>query len=230
MRNSRFNGAWRNQPFVTYTLLVITIGMFVLETTMGGSTSTKVLVTLGARFNPYIVLFDQWWRLVTPIFLHIGIVHLLVNMMSLWWLGRMTETVFGHWRFLTIYLISGIVGNIGGMIFDGANTVGAGASTSLFGLLGAFLMLGDNFRHNPAINAAVRQFVIIVVINLVFDLTQPTIDIAGHIAGLIGGFLIAGAVGSPRVGTIAPAKRVLMGVLLVVVPVAMFLIDGSRIL
>ncbi|KRM88277.1 membrane-associated serine protease [Lacticaseibacillus thailandensis DSM 22698 = JCM 13996] len=221
---------WRNEPVITYVLLVVTIGMFMLETAMGGSTQVKVLVALGARYNPYIAFFGQWWRLVTPIFLHIGIVHLLVNMMSLWFLGRMTETVFGHWRFLAIYLVSGIVGNFGGMIFDSANSVGAGASTSLFGLLGAFLMLGDNFRHNPAINAAVRQFAIVVVINLVFDLTQPSIDIAGHIAGLIGGFLIAGAVGVPRVGTIRRVKRVLMGVLLIAVPIILFIVDGTGIM
>ncbi|WP_054749533.1 rhomboid family intramembrane serine protease [Lacticaseibacillus thailandensis] len=230
MRNSRFSGVWRNEPVITYVLLVVTIGMFMLETAMGGSTQVKVLVALGARYNPYIAFFGQWWRLVTPIFLHIGIVHLLVNMMSLWFLGRMTETVFGHWRFLAIYLVSGIVGNFGGMIFDSANSVGAGASTSLFGLLGAFLMLGDNFRHNPAINAAVRQFAIVVVINLVFDLTQPSIDIAGHIAGLIGGFLIAGAVGVPRVGTIRRVKRVLMGVLLIAVPIILFIVDGTGIM
>nr|WP_263849246.1 rhomboid family intramembrane serine protease [Lacticaseibacillus sharpeae] len=88
---------------------------------------------------------------------------------------------FGHWRFLVIYLVSGITGNFAGLLFGSANAVAAGASTSLFGLFGAFLMVGDVFRDRPDIAAMTRSVLAVVVINLVFDLFQGNIDIAGHV-------------------------------------------------
>ena len=214
------------QPIVTYFLLLACVAIFAVETVMGGSTNTAVLVRMGARFAP-LVTFGQWWRLFTAMFLHIGIVHLVVNMLTLWFIGRMTEEIFGHWRFAVIFAVSGIVGNYAGLLFASRNVVAAGASTALFGLLGAFLMIGDNFRHNPAISAMTKQFLLLIGINLLFDITQSGIDIAGHVGGLIGGFLIAGVVGAPQIGTIAPVKRVIMGVVLVCAPVLLYFLDGG---
>jgi rhomboid protease GluP len=200
--------------------------MFGAETLAGGSTSPKVLFELGARYTPAVVLLNQWWRLITPIFLHIGFMHLFVNMATLWYLGRITEQAFGHWRFLIIYLVSGITGNFAGLLFSNGG-VAAGASTSLFGLFGAFLMLGDAFRDRPQIAAMTRSVLSIVAINLVFDLFVGNIDIAGHIGGLIGGFLIAGVVGVPRIGDVPVVKRIVMGVLLVAAPVVLAVVYGG---
>lgn len=220
-RQNFFNGPW-----VTTVLLVFTVLMFGAETLAGGSTSPKVLFELGARYTPAVVLLNQWWRLITPIFLHIGFMHLFVNMATLWYLGRITEQAFGHWRFLIIYLVSGITGNFAGLLFSNGG-VAAGASTSLFGLFGAFLMLGDAFRDRPQIAAMTRSVLSIVAINLVFDLFVGNIDIAGHIGGLIGGFLIAGVVGVPRIGDVPVVKRTVMGVLLVAAPVVLAVVYGG---
>lgn len=213
------------QPFVTYFLLLACVAIFAIETVTGGSTNPLVLVHMGARVTPLVAL-GQWWRLFTAMFLHIGIVHLAVNMLTLWFIGRMTEEIFGHWRFAVIYVISGIAGNYAGLFF-GSQGAAAGASTALFGLLGAFLMIGDNFRHNPAISAMTKQFLVLIGINLLLDITQTDIDLAGHIGGLIGGFLIAGVLGAPRIGTISPVKRVIMGVVLVAAPALLYFLDGG---
>ncbi|WDF83585.1 rhomboid family intramembrane serine protease [Lacticaseibacillus pabuli] len=216
----------RDQPIVTYALLVICVLVFLGEQLAGGSQTSAVLVGFGARFAP-LVYDGEWWRLFTAMFLHIGWMHLLMNMFTLYILGRLSEGIFGHWRFLVIYLISGLGGNFAGLLFDNQNVLAAGASTALFGLLGAFLMIGDSFRDNPAIKAMTRQFLVLIGINLLFDITQSGIDIAGHLGGLIAGFLIAGVVGAPRVGQISRTRRILMGVVLVAAPLLLAVTVGG---
>ncbi|WP_082620447.1 rhomboid family intramembrane serine protease [Lacticaseibacillus sharpeae] len=224
-RQNFFEGPW-----VTMVLLSISVLMFGVEILAGGSTNSRVLFDLGARFAPALTLGNQWWRLLTPIFLHVGFMHLFVNMATLWYLGRITEQAFGHWRFLVIYLVSGITGNFAGLLFGSANAVAAGASTSLFGLFGAFLMVGDVFRDRPDIAAMTRSVLAVVVINLVFDLFQGNIDIAGHVGGLVGGFLIAGVVGVPLIGDISVARRLLMAGLLVATPLILAFVYGGNLL
>ncbi|KRO18551.1 rhomboid family intramembrane serine protease [Lacticaseibacillus saniviri] len=222
MRQSNWKNRLNNMPFMTYGLLAITFAVYLLETLKGGSTNTMVLLDLGARYNPLIAQ-GEWWRLFTPMFLHIGLMHLVVNAVSIYYLGMMTEQIFGHARFLAIYLLSGIAGNYVSMVFN-ANALAAGASTAIFGLFGAFLMLGDNFRENPAIRSIAQQYLLLVGINLVFNLFGSGIDIAGHIGGLIGGFLVAGVLGAPNIGLINRNRRILMGVVLVIAVVAVAMI------
>ena len=214
------------RPFVTYGLLAITVIVFLMEVLAGGSENTLVLLNFGARYN-LLIQQGQWWRFITPMFLHIGLMHIVVNAVSLYYLGVMTESIFGHWRFLTIYLVSGITGNIASFVFN-PNSLSAGASTAIFGLLGAFLLLGDAFRDNLAIRQLSRQYLFLVAFNLIFNLFSPGIDISGHIGGLVGGFLIAGALGAPQLGTITAARRWLMGVVLIVAAVALLYLGFAR--
>jgi len=217
---------WRDQPIVTYALIIICVLVFLGEQLAGGSQNSAVLVRFGARYAP-LVYNGEWWRMFAAMFLHIGWTHLLMNMFTLYILGRFSEGIFGHWRFLVIYLISGLGGNFAGLLFDNQNVLAAGASTALFGLLGAFLMIGDNFRENPAIKAMTRQFLILIGINLLFDIFASGIDIAGHLGGLIAGFLIGGVVGAPRIGEISRTRRILMGAVLVAAPILLMLTVGG---
>lgn len=200
-------------PFVTYALLAVTVAMFLIETIAGGSTNGEVLARFGARYNP-LIYAGEWWRFITPAFLHIGLMHIVVNGVSLFYLGEITEKIFGHWRFFVIYLVSAIAGNVAGFVFA-PSSLSAGASTAIFGLMGAFLMLGDSFRENPMVRQLAQQFALLAGINLVFNLFSSGVDISGHIGGLIGGFLIAGAVGAPNLGRINPVRQVLMAVVLI---------------
>ncbi|MEY8441263.1 rhomboid family intramembrane serine protease [Lactobacillaceae bacterium 24-114] len=203
---------WTRIP-VTISLLIIQVIVFIAMTVLGGSTNSAVLIEFGARVTP-LLQAGQWWRLITPVFIHIGIAHLAINSITLYFLGMYIEELFGHWRMLVIYLLSAISGNLASAIFL-PNTISAGASTALFGLFGAFLMLGDSFRTNPAIRQLSRQFLILVALNVVMDLVLPGIDISGHLGGLLGGFLVAYVVGAPRLGNVSFTKRVIAGIVFV---------------
>ncbi|MEU8259803.1 rhomboid family intramembrane serine protease [Micromonospora sp. NPDC048999] len=127
----------------------------------------------------------QWYRLVTAMFLHYGVVHLLLNMWGLWVLGRALEAVLGPLRFLALYLIAGLGGNVAVYLFSAPNQPSAGASTAIFGLFAAiFVIMRRLGRDTSAI-------VPILVINLIFTFTVPNISVAGHLGGLVTGALIA---------------------------------------
>lgn len=177
--------------FMTITLVFVCIAMFLVESFAGGSESTATLVKLGAMNNYAVVAGGQWWRLFTAQFLHIGIWHLVSNIVMIYYIGIILEPMLGHWRFLFVYLLSGVGGNLLSLAFGGDNTIGAGASTALFGLFGAIVALGLRHRDNPMIVYVARQAFVLAVINLAIDIFLPNIDIFGHIGGLITGFLLA---------------------------------------
>ena len=205
--------SWSLAP-VTVTLVTIQVLVYLAMTLAGGSTNSAVLVRFGALV-PDLLRAGQWWRLVTPVFVHIGFTHLLINSLTLYFLGLYIEQLFGHWRMVVIYFVSAIVGNLCSAYWL-AGSLAAGASTAIFGLFGAFLMLGESFRDNLAIRQLSRQFLILVLLNVGTDLLVPGIDLAGHIGGLVGGFLMAYVVGAPKLGPVAPAKRWLSATMLVV--------------
>ncbi|MEU5553410.1 MULTISPECIES: rhomboid family intramembrane serine protease [unclassified Micromonospora] len=127
----------------------------------------------------------QWYRLVTAMFLHYGVVHLLLNMWALWVLGRSLEAVLGPLRFIALYFIAGFGGNVAVYVFSAPNQMSAGASTAIFGLFAAtFVIMRRLGRDTSAI-------VPILVINLIFTFTVPQISIAGHLGGLVFGALMA---------------------------------------
>ncbi|MFS4085346.1 rhomboid family intramembrane serine protease [Aerococcus urinaeequi] len=175
------------KPFVTYTLLGIQIILFIMMEFMGSSESSATLLLFGAKFNPLIAAGD-YWRLITPMFLHIGIVHLLINSITLYYLGSMVENIVGHWRYSVIYLASGLMGNL--FSYQFSENISAGASTALFGLFAVFLALKNLFPRNRHIQSIGSQYLTLVVINLVFGIMGSGIDIWGHVGGLVGGFLV----------------------------------------
>lgn len=202
---------WRRAP-VTVVLLIIQIVAFIIMTLLGGSTNSSVLIECGARVTS-LIHEGQWWRLITPAFLHIGIAYLIINSITLYFLGMYIEELFSHWRMLVIYLVSAFTGNLASAYFL-PNTISAGASTALFGLFGAFLMLGESFHDNELIQDLSRQFLVLVGINIVMDFFLPGVDLAGHIGGLLGGFLISYVVGAPFVGHVRLYKRMIGSVVL----------------
>lgn len=202
----------RKRPTATYILLIINISVYLLMTVAGGSQNTGVLLAFGAKVN-FLIAQGQWWRLFNPMFIHIGLEHLVLNMVTLYFIGLQIETLFGKWRFVTLYLLSGLGGNIASFAFSPG--ISAGASTSIFGLFGAFLMLGESFRDNPYIRATAKQCLLLVILNLGLGLRG--IDIAGHIGGLLAGFLAAYVIGVPNIGRVPVNKKVLAGCALLII-------------
>lgn len=175
------------KPYITYTLLGIQIIVFLAMTLMGGSQNSGILVLFGAKFNPLIAM-GQYYRLITPIFIHIGIIHLLINSLTLYYLGAMVENLLGHWKFLLLYLTAGIMGNL--FSYQFSENISAGASTALFGLFAVFLALRNLYPSNRVIQSIGSQYMSLIVINLVFGIFGSGIDIWGHVGGIVGGFLM----------------------------------------
>ena len=101
-----------SSTFVTNAILIVLFVVFIIETIMGGSTNINTLVRLGAMNNQLVTVEHQWWRLFTAQFLHIGWLHIASNAVMIYYMGQFMEPLLGHWRFLTVYLLSGIGGNL----------------------------------------------------------------------------------------------------------------------
>lgn len=183
------------KPIVTYSLIFICILVFTLMYVLGnGSTDNYTLLVFGANVDT-LTKNGDYYRLFTSMFLHIGILHLLCNMYSLYIIGKEVENVFGKVKYLIIYLLSGIAGSILSLAFN-HNTICAGASGAIFGLLGALLYFGYYYRTYLGATLT-RSIIPVIVLNLIIGFTSSGIDNAAHIGGLVGGILIAMAVGVP---------------------------------
>lgn len=183
------------KPIVTYSLIFICILVFILMYVLGnGSTDNYTLLLFGANLDA-LTKNGDYYRLLTSMFLHIGIMHLLCNMYSLYIIGKEVENVFGKWKYLVIYILSGIAGSILSLAFN-HNTICAGASGAIFGLLGALLYFGYYYR--PYLGATLTRSIIpVIAINLIVGFLDSGIDNSAHIGGLVGGLLVAMAVGVP---------------------------------
>ncbi|MEV6341960.1 rhomboid family intramembrane serine protease [Actinoplanes sp. NPDC051851] len=127
----------------------------------------------------------EWYRLFTAMFLHYGVVHLLLNMMVLWQLGRYLETVLGPIRFTVLYLLAGLGGNVACYVFQAPNQASAGASTATFGLMAAMFVV------NRRLKLDVTQLIPLLVVNLIFTFSMSQISKAGHVGGLVFGAITA---------------------------------------
>lgn len=178
---------------VTPILIFICVVMYLLMEMYGGSTNTYTLVRFGANHQS-LILAGEVYRLFTSIFLHIGIVHLIVNMYSLGVIGSSLESLLGKVRFLIIFIVSGVVGSLLSSVLN--TSISAGASGAIFGLLGSLLYFGYHYRLYLG-NILKTQVIPIIVLNLVIGFMSPGIDNYAHIGGLIGGYLITMAIGVP---------------------------------
>ncbi|GIN73572.1 hypothetical protein J14TS2_40470 [Bacillus sp. J14TS2] len=181
-------------PLFTYIFIAIQVIMFILLELYGGSTNPETLIYFGAKFPPLIIQ-GEWWRLITPIFLHIGILHLIINTLALYYLGTAVERIFGRSRFIWIYLFSGFMGTLFSFVMN--QNLAAGASGAIFGCFGALLYVGFAFPQ-LFFRTIGRNVLFFVGLNLIFGLIVPGIDYQGHIGGLVGGFFASGIVHLPN--------------------------------
>ena len=178
------------KPIITYILIALCIIMFIVS---GFGYKTDTLVLFGANYGP-LVKHGEIYRLITCMFLHAGIVHLGLNMYSLFIVGPRLEDFFGKWKYLLIYLISGISASLLSIGLNG-DVVSVGASGAIFGLFGALLYFGYTYRGYIA--TIIRsQIVPIVLYNLLIGFFIPGIDMWGHVGGLIGGVITANMLGT----------------------------------
>jgi membrane associated rhomboid family serine protease len=159
----------------------------------GGLLGNQTPLTLWGSVVPFVnyrgelhgVAAGEWWRLITAMFLHYGVLHLLMNMYALWIIGRELEASLGRVRFVALYLLAGLGGNVASYLFS-PDSISVGASTAVFGLMAAIFVILKRQKRSVA------PIVPIIVINLVFTFVISNISVSGHLGGLIVGALAAG--------------------------------------
>jgi len=203
---------------VTKTLIGINVAVMLLSILVGGMTavaggswggllgSTTPLTEWGAVLGSAVygpvgdlavhgIAHGEWYRLFTAMFLHYGVLHLLMNMYALWILGRDIERVLGPLRFLGLYLLAGLGGNVAAYLTSAPNAMTAGASTAVFGLMSAIFVLLKR------LNLSVAPILPVIVINVLFTLVVGNVSKAGHLGGLLVGAVVAAIL------AYAPSKR-----------------------
>lgn len=167
--------------------------------------------------SPLVAFYDQWWRLLGSGFLHFGPLHLAVNMLALWMLGRDLELLLGKVRYLAVYLVSLLGGSVAVFAFEDLEKYTAGASGAVYGILGGVLVAVLRLRLNLA------PVLTIIVINLVISFSIPGISLLGHLGGLATGALATVAmVYAPEKGRIAVQAGAVVVLLLALVGLAVF--------
>ena len=206
---TQFGGVARSGvPILTYALIAINVVVFVLQMASG---SLEKELTL---WPPGIAAHDEYYRLVTSMFLHYGAMHLLFNMWALYVVGPPLEQWLGRLRFGALYALSGLGGSVLVYLLSPLNTATAGASGAIFGLFGAIFVVARK------LNLDVRMIAAVVVINLVFTFAGPALGTGaiswqGHVGGLITGAGVAAAyVYAPRARRNAVQAGVSVAVLL----------------
>ena len=175
------------EPIATYILIAINVAIFIGARSNSQITEQLVLTQLAYDSTGSLVGIaeGQWWRLITSGFLHNELIHIGLNMLALFWLGRMIEPALGHARFLGIYFASLLTGSLGVMILD-PEAATRGASGAIYGLLGAAIVMA----RNRNIDLMQSGLIPILAINLLFTFFASGISIGGHIGGLIGGLVV----------------------------------------
>jgi len=181
----------RKDFFVTPILIDLNILIFILMVVSSVSfllPDNQSLLNWGANFRP-LTLEGEWWRLITNCFLHIGIVHLLMNMYALLYIGVLLEPHLGRLKFISAYLLTGIMASVASLWWNEL-TISAGASGAIFGMYGVFLaMLTTDLIEKKARKALLTSIGIFVGYNLIYGL-KGGIDNAAHIGGLLSGLVI----------------------------------------
>ena len=184
--------ATQKQPLsvLTYTLIVINVAVFIITAILSGNfvdSNINVLVFLGAKVDS-LISAGQYYRLITCMFLHGGIVHIGVNMYSLYIIGPLVEKIYGKVRFLIIYFVAGILASYFSFLFS--PSISIGASGAIFGLLGACLIFALKMKDKIG-KGFMINIVSVIVINLVIGFSIANVDNFGHLGGLTGGTIVS---------------------------------------
>lgn len=175
------SAAGRGAPVVTYALIGISVAVYLLQM-IPGLGVTGAIRYAGFYSHPGAL---EPWRMMTSVFAHGSILHLLLNMYTLWIFGQLLEGLLGRWRYLTLYLLAGFAGSVGVLWFAPPNVPVVGASGAIFGLMGAFLVI------QRRLGGQATQLFVLLGINLVIGFI-PGMNVAwqAHLGGLAAGALI----------------------------------------
>lgn len=189
----------------TQAFLAVNLAVFIVMEAVGSTSDIDTIVAFGAKSNAAINE-GQVWRLLTPVFIHIGYIHLAFNCYALWIVGQQVERLYGSARFVVFYAAMGIAGVLGSYFYN-PGAVSAGASGAIFGLFGVLLVFGvRNRRSVPGwlARAIGRGVLPVIVLNLLIGLAIPVVDNGAHVAGLVSGMILGGLFGFQAPGESTP--------------------------
>lgn len=216
---------------MTISLIAVTVLIYAIEVMTGGSTQTLVLYRMGALTRDTVQM-GEWWRLITPIFLHIGFQHILFNMFTLLVFGFYIEPFLGSLRFFGVYLLGGIYGNLVSFAFQSNNTISAGASSAIFALFGVFVLMRRSLINHSQYRYLSGQILGLAAFNFIFDIIDNigggSIDLLAHLGGLVGGYLLSVLFGSPQAENYRLWQRLLAAAAFVVSGLALYLYGMGR--
>lgn len=186
----------RSESTITLTQVLFgaNVAVFLAMALASGSLldfSGHVMVHFGANFGPY-TLTGEWWRLVTYMFLHGGLMHIAFNMWCLWDLGALCESLYGRRTYAATYFITGIAAGMASLLWN-PGVLSIGASGAIFGLAGALIAsfaLGEFSLPSVAIKGTLRSLLFFAAFNLFFGSLFPGIDNSAHIGGLVSGLIL----------------------------------------
>jgi membrane associated rhomboid family serine protease len=196
-RDGGLQAAGRRWGAVTVTLITINVAMFVVTAVLA---AVEGFSPLGNQFSTIFAELDQrpvdvaageWWRPLTAAFLHIGVVHLVLNMLAVLVFGSELERQLGRWRFLSVYLLSALGGAAAIQLFGHPFQPVAGASTAIYGLLGSLGVLMIVRRQD------LRGLLTLLAINVVISFL-PGVSLLGHLGGLVAGAVATGILVATR--------------------------------
>ena len=176
---------------VTLVLVLINIIVFAVLEILGDTTNSMFMVDHGAVYTP-MVMEGQYWRLFSSMFLHFGFEHLAYNMFSLFFLGDILESIVGPVRYLIIYLLGGLGGNLISLymsVQSGAYKVSAGASGAIFAIAGAFLYVALRNRKNLG-RDGMSRIGLMVVLMIMQGVVDQGVDQSAHLGGMASGYLL----------------------------------------
>lgn len=188
---------YEKNPMSTIIILInVMMAMVVLVT--GGFNDLVNLIEWGALYPPFISVNNEWYRLITAMFLHGSLLHLFFNMYVLFYLGSLLERMLGNkWLFVIFYLSSGLLASIAVFAFGNPNVVTVGASGAIFGIIGALFITTylKPYYFNPYFVRSIRS---LTFINLALTFIIPQVSFYGHIGGLLSGFLLYFLIVKPK--------------------------------
>jgi rhomboid protease GluP len=218
-------------PILTIGLILINAAVFVLMAIAGVGImdpSIDGLLRWGADYGP-LTTHGQWWRLITSTFVHIGIMHVAMNMYILWSIGSFTERLFGKVGFLVLYLLAGIGGSLASLAWQ-PTLVSAGASGAVFGLYGGLLGYLLRQRHEiPAqrVTALAKNAGIFLLYNIVYGMAKSQVDMAAHAGGFVSGLVLGYVLATPLLN-VDQAARLRKALITAVAGAAIAVIAATR--
>lgn len=182
----------KKKAYVNMGLIAVNVICFLYLEMTGSTENTEFMVSHGAMYAPLVLEGGEYFRLLTSVFMHFGINHIMNNMLILFILGDNLERALGHVKYLFFYLLCGVGANVVSMIINLRQyriVVSAGASGAIFGVIGG-LLYAVAVNRGRLEDISTRQLVVVIVCSLYFGFTSTGIDNAAHITGLLFGILM----------------------------------------